>query len=335
LSDLFQILLTALHLTSVNAAFGGPILALWLDFRRTRHADPLADALGRRLLRVSLHGLYAGAFFGAISAWLWWSSHPLEVSAAARSLPESRYYFAVAELAFSAVCFEGWLRLWRHGGRRTIFGRFLAVAAITNTVYHFPTLFAILSVLSTRPQEATGLVRFVKYLGDPEVLARVAHFAAASLAVAGAILAALAASINSRTKNTGEEVVESAARIKARGGLIALIATVLQWPIGIVVVLQLPEISRQALLGESTSATMLFGISLTAVVVLMHRLAGAAFGETTPAEVRSVLFWLGLTIVLMTAVRHYSREPLYRPRATVSLSHPTFLGEFAHGIGRS
>ncbi|MCE9608526.1 MAG: hypothetical protein K8U03_26880, partial [Planctomycetia bacterium] len=65
MSDLFQILLTALHLTSVNAAFGGPILAFWLDLRRTRRGDAVADALGRRLLRVSLHGLYAGAALGA------------------------------------------------------------------------------------------------------------------------------------------------------------------------------------------------------------------------------------------------------------------------------
>lgn len=333
--DLIQILLTALHLTSVNAAFGGPILALWLDFRRTRRADPVADALGRRLLRVSLHGLYGGALFGAISAWLWWSSHPTEVSAAARSLPVSRYYFAVAELVFSAVCFEAWLRLWRHGGRRTILGRFLAVAAITNTVYHFPTLFAVLSVLSTRPDEANGAVRFVRYLADPEVLARVGHFAAASLAVGGAILATLAASVTSRAVGSDDGIADSAARLARRGGLIALVATVLQWPIGIVVVLQLPEISRNALIGESMSATLLFGVSLTAVVVLMHRLAAAAFGETTPSEVRSVLLWLGLTIMLMTAVRHYSREPLYSRQVAAVPSCPSLTGNFIYGIGRS
>jgi hypothetical protein len=349
-SDLFQILLTALHLTSVNAAFAGPILALWLDVRRTRHADAVADALGRRLLRVSLHGLYGGAFFGALSAFVWYNSHPAEVATAFRALPTSRYYFAVAELVFSAVCFELWLLLWRRGSRRALVGRFLAVAAITNTIYHFPTLFAVLSVLSTRPHEATSGISFLKHLGDGEVLARVAHFSAASLAVGGALLAALASLIG--PKNIGSSTVAAtpaepivvppaaafdvAARLKARGGLIALITTVLQWPIGIVVVLQLPEASREALMGHSMSATMLFVISLVAVVVLMHRLSAVAFGETTRAEVRSALFWLGITIFLMTGVRHYAREPLYLTNLdSHSVRHSTPFGDHAHGYRRS
>lgn len=360
MSDLFQILLTALHLTSVNAAFAGPILALWLDVRRTRHADAVADALGRRLLRVSLHGLYGGAVFGVMSAFVWYNSHPAEVTAAARALPTSRYYFAVAELVFSAVCFELWLMLWRRGSRRALVGRFLAVAAITNTIYHFPTLFAVLSVLSTRSNEAIAGISFLRHLGDGEVLARVAHFSAASLAVGGALLAALASLIGPRSSgpkssgpiSSGSTPVEAtpaepivvppasafdvAARLKARGGLIALITTVLQWPIGIVVVLQLPEASREALMGHSMSATMLFVISLVAVVVLMHRLSAVAFGETTRAEVRSALFWLGITIFLMTGVRHYAREPLYLTNLdSSSVRQSTPFGDHAHGYRRS
>ncbi|MCE9607686.1 MAG: hypothetical protein K8U03_22590, partial [Planctomycetia bacterium] len=283
------------------------------------------------------HGLYAGAALGATAAYVWWSAHPAEVSAAARALPMSRYYFAVAELAFSAACFEIWLRLWRRGTRRAVVGRFFAVAAITNTIYHFPTLFAILSVLSTRPDEASGAVRFLTYLGDPEVLARVAHFSAASLAVAGVLLAALAASIGpaAAERTDGKpSASEIALGLKTRGAMIALITTVLQWPIGIIVLLQLPEISREALMGNSAGATMLFVISLVAVVMLMHRLAAAAFGETTFAEIRSLLLWLGITIVLMTAVRHYAREPLYLSDSVVrSLS--THTGDFAHGNRRS
>jgi len=353
LNDLFQILLTSLHLTSVNAAFGGPILALWLDFKRTSREDPVADALGRRLLRVSLHGLYGGACLGVIAAYVWWSAHPHRVESAARALPMSRYYFTVAELVFSAICFEVWGLLWRRGSRRVILGRFLAVLAITNTIYHFPTLFATLGVLSTRPIEASGPVRFVEYLTDGEVLTRVAHFSAASMAVAGALLAALASSLTSRAMLSKDSVARSASseavttsaaaspadvaeQLKSRGGMIALIATVLQWPIGIVVVLQLPEISREALMGHSSSATMLFAISLVAVVVLMHRLAAAAFGETTRADIRSVLFWLGITIVLMTAVRHYAREPLYQASLHPPFRSPiTTFGDYAYGICRS
>lgn len=319
--DLLQILVTALHLTAVNAAFGGPILALWLYIRSRRRNDPLANAVGLRLLRGSMHGLYTGMVLGVVAAWLWYTAQPREVLIAFESLPHSRYYFTIAELGFSTVCFEAWLVLWRTGSRRAGLGYFLAAVAITNTVYHFPTLFSILSVLSTRPAAPELPLRYVSVLVDPEVVARVTHFTLASLAVAGAMLMALAMVKpkllvkNPPTSSDGEPAVAdlatASARLKARGAQIALVATLLQWPVGVVVMLQLPESARDTLLGYHVAITSLFALSLGAVVMLMHRLATASFGETTAAEVRSGLLWLGITIAMMTAVRHLSREPLY------------------------
>ena len=319
--DLLQILVTALHLTAVNAAFGGPILALWLYIRSRRRNDPLANAVGLRLLRGSMHGLYTGMVLGVVAAWLWYTAQPREVLIAFESLPHSRYYFTIAELGFSTVCFEAWLVLWRTGSRRAGLGYFLAAVAITNTVYHFPTLFSILSVLSTRPAAPELPLRYVSVLVDPEVVARVTHFTLASLAVAGAMLMALAMVKpkllvkNPPTSSDGEPAVAdlatASARLKARGAQIALVATLLQWPVGVVVMLQLPEAARDTLLGYHVAITSLFALSLGAVVMLMHRLATASFGESTAAEIRSGLLWLGITIAMMTAVRHLSREPLY------------------------
>lgn len=319
--DLLQILVTALHLTAVNAAFGGPILALWLYIRSRRSSDPLADAVGLRLLRGSMHGLYSGMVLGIVAAWLWHTAQPREVLIAFESLPRSRYYFTIAELGFSAVCFEAWLALWRTGSRRIGLGYFLATVAITNTVYHFPTLFSILSVLSTRPAAPELPLRYVNVLVDPEVVARVTHFTLASLAVAGAMLMALAMakpkflvkslSITRDEEPAAADLATASARLKARGAQIALVATLLQWPVGVIVMLQLPEAARDTLLGYHVAITSLFALSLGAVVMLMHRLATASFGETTAAEVRSGLLWLGITIAMMTAVRHLSREPLY------------------------
>ena len=332
--DLLQILVTALHLTAVNAAFGGPILALWLYIRSRRRNDPLADAVGLRLLRGSMHGLYTGMVLGVVAAWLWYTAQPREVLIAFESLPHSRYYFTIAELGFSTVCFEAWLVLWRTGSRRAGLGYFLAAVAITNTVYHFPTLFSILSVLSTRPAAPELPLRYVSVLVDPEVVARVTHFTLASLAVAGAMLMALAM-VNPKllvknppTSSDGEPAVAdlatASARLKARGAQIALVATLLQWPVGVVVMLQLPEAARDTLLGYHVAITSLFALSLGAVVMLMHRLATASFGESTAAEIRSGLLWLGITIAMMTAVRHLSREPLYltaRPAVASFAAH--------------
>lgn len=313
MSDSIQILVTALHLTAVNAAFSGPILALWLFLRSRRNQNGAVADLGRSLLRGSLFGFYAGMALGVVAALIWWGDHERAVERAFHALPIDRYYFTVAELIFSAAVLEAWVALWRRNAdhktsRNNALMIGLAVVGITNTVYHFPSLFTVLAVLSTRI--SAGEERFVSLLIDPEVIARIAHFALASFAVGGAMLAALAAARRFETADD-DEVAPPMFALQRNGALIALIATLLQWPVGILVVLQLPEASRDALMGQNAVVTVLFAISLCAVVMLMHRMAAAAFGRVSPAEMRSLLLWLGITIMLMTAVRHFSRAPLY------------------------
>lgn len=325
LSDSIQILVTALHLTAVNAAFSGPILSLWLFLRSCRNPNSDVADLGRSLLRGSLFGFYAGMALGVVAALIWWGNQERAVERAFHALPIDRYYFTVAELIFSAVVLEAWAALWRRNAdhetsRNNALMIGLAFVGITNTAYHFPSLFTVLSVLSTRIP--AGEERFVSLLIDPEVIARIAHFALASFAVGGAMLAALAAARKFETAD--DDDVRTIFTLQRRGALIALVATLLQWPVGILVVLQLPEASRDALIGQNAAVTVLFAVSLCAVVMLMHRMAAAAFGGVSPAEMRSLLLWLGITIMLMTAVRHFSRAPLYDavahqiPRQTVS-----------------
>lgn len=303
-NDLIHILLTTLHFLAANLAVGGPLVALWLD-RRAGRGDGDADRLGRRLLRVSLLGLYAAVVLGVIVAYGWWRMAPVDVERAFRALPRSRYEFGVLELIFSAVCWEIWLRLWTKNSRRRL-GWWLGFAGATNVVYHFPTLFAVLVVLSERSIAAGTTVRFVAMLADPEVLARTFHFITASLAVTGAVAVQMLVRRQPSDGDGPEHLKRSNARI-------ALFATVMQWPIGIGVLFALPETSRSFLLGDDATATGLFGISLGGVVVVMHHLAAASFGRSTLREARSILLWLGATIVLMTAVRHYARKPLYPP----------------------
>lgn len=298
-NEYLLVCLTTLHFLAANLAVGGPIAALWLQWRG-RRGDVAADLYGRRLLRASLHGLYFGALLGIVAAWLWWRGHPVEVERAFRAIPRSRYEFGVAELAFSAICFEAWLAMWRRG-RMPRIAWLIGLAGVTNTAYHFPTLFAVLAVLSTRAVPAGETIRFLTLLGDGEVLARTAHFLLASLAAAGALLLMLAAHA---TDDAGE-------RLKRRAAWLALVPTLLQWPVGIIVLLELPSASREALLGGDVAAASLFGLSLGAVVVLMHKLVGAALARSSLGEIRSVLLWFGLTVALMTAVRQQARKPLY------------------------
>src|SRR5262249_51021183 len=141
-------------------------------------------------------------------------------------------------------------------------------AGATNVVYHFPTLFAVMVVLSERSIAAGTTVRFVSMLADPEVLARTFHFITASLAVTGAAAVQL---LVRRQQAVGDN--EHLEQLKRSNARIAFFATMLQWPIGIGVLLALPEISRSNLLGDDAGAVGLFGMSLGGVIVLMHHLA--------------------------------------------------------------
>ena len=302
-----EILVTTLHLLAMNAAVGGTALALWLHLQ-PRDGEAFAR-FGPRLLRVACAGLYVGTIPGFAAVWLWWLDAPTELERVAAILPESRYYFAAAELVFSAACFEAWRHWW---SRRRWAAWLLGIAGVTNLAYHFPTMFAVLSVYAGRPLLFSQPPAYLTLLNDAEVLARVVHFLLASVAVGGALLCALPESV------AGEARHEPNVRLRRRGAQIALAATLAQWPIGIALLVALPEVVRGALLGDDARITVLFVVSLAAVVVLMHRLATASFGEPAPRQVRSLLIWLGVTIVLMTAVRYYVRATS-RPAAAVAV----------------
>jgi hypothetical protein len=192
----------------------------------------------------------------------------------------------------------------------------LGFVGATNVVYHFPTLFAALSVLSTRPPQPAASVRFVSLVVDPEVSSRAVHFIVAALALSGAVLMRAASRRGPIIEQP--EPPDDVERLKRRGAQLALVATLLQWPIGIAVLVALPAESRGGLMGGDVATTVLFGLSLGAVVVLLHKLAAAAFGRTSWRDAGSALAWLGIAIVLMTAVRHYARKPLY-PTAMIGI----------------
>lgn len=296
-----EILVTALHLMMVNIAVGGTALILWLHVRSRTRTE--AGVLGRRLLRIAIYGLYGGAVSGLVAAWLWWLGRPVETERVAGIVPVSRYYYAAAEFVFSLACFEGWSRWW-DARRKTAW--LLGFLGFTNLVYHFPTLFAILGVFSVKPFNAVRPPSYLTLLGDSEVLARFAHFFVASFAVGGTLAYALPQQPDDEARTA-----DARERLQRRTALVALVATLLQWPLGIAVIVAMPEVARNNLLGDDGLLTAMFVGSLGAVVVLMHKLAAGAFGKTTPREARAAFVWLAVTIGLMTAVRFFSREALY------------------------
>lgn len=290
----------ALHLTVVYVAMMGPLVCLWLQWRARR--DDLAARLDRYFLRLSVLSMLVAAMLGGLALLLIGRLFPSAYLAAARVLPERRYWYGGVELVFSLGCFV--LALATPQGavfsRTRFWIRWLAtLLGGTNLVYHFPTLFVMLGVLCVRPDHWGHEIKFTALLADGEVLARVAHHLFAALVVTGMAAAWYGA-------RRGRE--ESLAIVW--GARLSAIAMVCQLLSGLWLVMALPVDTRQRLLGEDTLAAGLFGLSLLATLVVLPRLVAMALGHVERRHAFASLALLLVTLLLMTATRHQTRELL-------------------------
>ena len=78
--------------------------------------------------------------------------------------------------------------------------------------------------------------------------------------------------------------------------------------VGLYVLLELPQRARDGLLGGDTVGTVLFGVSLVGAIMLMHRLASVAFGETERRNLIGAMALLVLVVVAMVGTRQRARE---------------------------
>lgn len=309
LFDLLIILLLSAHLLAVNVATGGPFVCLWLARRARRRDDNLAKEAGKWLATQSIVGLTGGIVLGGLLLGAIWLHRPDPFFRAAELIPRSRYWFGIGELAFSYVLLLVYLATWdRFAGRWWHAG--LALLAATNTIYHFPPLFAAIGVLSMRPElwNRPELDRgaFLALLRDPETLARSAHFILASFAVTGVALLGHASRVSRRSAAEAD-----AARLSVWAGWIALVPTVAQLLGGLWLLFTAPSVVQTALTGGEWDATLLFGVSLLAAFALLPALAAAAFGTAGRKERQRAMMLLGVTIVSMVAARHLAHQRLY------------------------
>jgi hypothetical protein len=253
---------------------------------------------------------------GLVALWLVLLSHGNVYTAAARQLPARRYWYGIVELAFSAVGMAGWYGLWptpqSAGGRwKHGLGWTFGFLAATNLLYHFPPLFAILGVLSTRPEMWGSGRHFTSLLSDAEVLARTAHHGLASFVAAGVALAAVA----SRMARSGGDI-SAFGKACILGGRIALVAALVQVPAGAYLLAKLSSEERLQLLRNSPAASAIFALSLAAWFVLILRLLALSGGDVERRTIRSCLVWMILVVILMVFVRHLSRHDALRRAGT-------------------
>lgn len=324
------------HLLAVDFALAAPVVCLWLQWRGRR--QPLARRLDRSLLKFSLAALGLAVPLGIAAALLVWIHSPVPFGQAFRMLPRRRYEFGVVELVFSAIALWLAMRLGRRADERReaeqpdrqrwFVTRWLTtLLASLNLIYHFPPLFIMLGVLSTRPEGWGEPARFTTLLADPEVLVRLAHHLLASLVVTGSAIAWLAATGRlgqpPSDANASQAGPSDAARTAARqgdanlpdvapaavlGGRLATAALLLQILSGIMVVSEMPSASRQAILGHDALAAALFVAALVAVFFVLPRLAATALGHINRRHLTGSLWLVMLIIMLMTATQLRTRD---------------------------
>jgi len=316
--EILRIALLASHLLLVDLAMAGPLVCILLHQRARRFSAPETDVVARRLAGLAMASLAMGFLLGGVLLALRWSSNRSYFEAAS-VIPASRYWFALAELAFYFACMAIYRGLWNRLQARPMVHALLALAASLNLAVHFPALFTIISVLTSRPQqwaETLDRAGYWQLLMDGEVVSRVVHVWLSSAAVSGVALMWLSDRVESESQRSA---------LTRLGAMIALAATVAQLPAGLWVALELPEASRNALLGNDMVASALFGLALLLVLQLLHTLAAIALGETERSHVRRAALVTAVLVLLMVAARSRAEPRLGRAEAQLAKIRATAI----------
>jgi hypothetical protein len=196
--------------------------------------------------------------------------------------------------------------LWRRLERRPWGRRLLAIAAGTNLLYHFPALFTVLAMMFEQRETLYRMSyrmldrqMYFRFLLTSNALARVTHVLLASFAVAGLSLSWIGA------RQTNESTSNTSRSVAAIGGRLALAASLLQFPVGVWVLLALPEGQSHRIM--STGAILIFGTAIVAALGLLHQLAIVALGDATRRRLSLATLLMVLVVILMTATLQVSR----------------------------
>jgi hypothetical protein len=294
------VVLLAAHLVLVNVAMMGPLFSVCLDWRSCRSGDADIQRAALTMARLATWGLTGGIALGlALLGIRYWFDDGAYLDAVS-ALPRSRLWFAGFELLFFFACMGAYTGLWHRWRRWRFAHSLLAVAAATNLLMHFPALFVIISVVDSRVELQSAPIdsaEFRRLLVDGEVLSRVVHVWLAAVVVTGAILMKLG------LRFSGEEPSPGATRLIRGGALAALVACLLQVPVGFWVTLEMPEAARAPLMGGDLWSMGLFLASLGLALVLLQLLAAVALGDVDRKPIYRSLAALALLMVLMVATR--------------------------------
>ena len=279
----------------MQVAGGAPLIAVGLDI------CGLSPQLLERLTRSSWHAFWIGNLLGfGVAA--------TQMVFVQRDYGPAMQEFAykmkwgVAELVVFAVSLWfyvwGWQRLRSTRGRR---GAHIVIGlvAATNLLYHFPSLMLMFSratagrMVVGRPVDAE-VYRQIAFQGD--ILVATVHFWLASLVAGGVTLALLA------TDGASEDTNAEHGRVGVWSASIALVAALLQLPVGFWLVAVLPDADQSQLLGNDLWALGLLLVAFFAALGLMHELASMAFGSCQRSSANRSAMKLIVVVLAMVGV---------------------------------
>ncbi len=306
MTDLLLSVSLAAHLLLVNVAMSGPLFAVWLERRGRKLDQELPGELGHRIAKASWHSLVGAMVLGIVSALIIHIPGE-EWFAELGQMPHARVFWGSIELLFSLTLMIIYAQAWKKLAGRPWVHRGLAILAATNLIYHFPTFFVIFSKLRDegRLTEQVTKSEFRGLILDPEVLARSLHYLLASIAVTGVVVMLMA----TKRYLSDEDETAPPQRIAIGAGRAALVATILQLPVGFWVFVSVPLRDRDRIMGDDLWAGGLMLVGILSAVLLLHTLASVSFGESERAKVRAAALWILVTVVAMTGMLVRLRVP--------------------------
>lgn len=301
MTDFLIILVLGLHLLAANVAAAGPIVSAWLDWRSGR-GDQLAGHAAGYLSQSALLALLVATVLGAILFGLAWTD-PFRTAIERLGY---KLVSAVGEWLFSFILMAVhlfWYKRKPDVGRLARIARMVvAILAATNLLYHFPVLFTVLAKTSAGYLPGDEAIRgglFREQLLSGDVVSKTLHVWLASFAVTGVMLMGYALRLERRGGSS-----EDVQRLARWGGMWSLVPTILQIPVGIWVVTQLPRPAMRTLMGRDPVTSVLFVLSIGLAFALLHLLAAAAMrGANRQTMLRSMIL-MAVIVIIMSGVLH-------------------------------
>ncbi len=305
--ELVTILLLAVHLLALNLACCGPLFCVWLGRcgkrlpgdTGERHTD-----LGRRLAGWSLVAFAIGMLLGGlllvvVPGYGLWNS--------LARFPVSAFWFAGAELVFSLVCLAVFYGSWNLLARWPVANGLVALLSVTNLLYHFPSLMAVIGQLAANANWTSEALldrpHLLKIMASGEVLGLSLHFSMSSVAVSAVAL------LYGIARQTRDDLAgESFKHITRTAAILAALATLLQIPIGIWLLAESNARVRYSLMGGGMLASLAFMAGLTATILMLQRLVAVAIGESERRHLQQIAWLMLAVVVLMTTSLRLSRQ---------------------------